>query len=476
MRIPLFAAGLLFLASAAPAAAQSSINARQIVQNGQALDSGLNLPSLRQTLTVSPTGNATGAVGGVQPLATLASVHMFGSTVSNTNREFLLNYGMDSVTGGSTTSGFGNDGKVLLYGGVNTEPGSGDTWAANLLNGLLPGAACTGSVSGGVCYGRYISGQTLEVDFNNLSGHHFNDDMSNITRPFTGAMTIAGVGAYRQSAALGIDGAGQRVFNRGVTIFPGSISTAGGSFVDYDSGQNASIWIHGAPTNGILQDQPGVQNYLAGSLTVSQVASFNGTLTAAQSSTAANAPVVYLRNVSTANNTSKSIGVEFDLSDTVGSNKVAAKLIARLGDGNAVTAGLAVQVRRSGTVVDHIVFNADGTTTLPSPAADPAAPTTGSIWFRSDIGTIRASGDLAATGVLKAQGGLQFGGAASRGLYADPYNFAVRTPGTGYVYIQTEGGTSNYAVFGPPNSLFNPPPSFQGAARPRRSPPGATPP
>lgn len=199
-----------------------------------------------QDINALPTGN---------PVATLSSLTVTGSTASQTTREFLVSIGLLSNKGAAAASPERD--KVALYAGVIADSGTGDVWSLNTVMSLFPGASA-------------YSAQGYELDFNNLNGHRGDTPgAAGLAAPIAYGLSITGVAAYHSTSAFLIAGASSDVWNRGITITSGviqssiqDVSTAARA-VDLQGSYTHAIDVS-ASVSSVSTIQMGTQHYLYG--------------------------------------------------------------------------------------------------------------------------------------------------------------------------------------------------------------------
>lgn len=148
-----------------------------------------------QSIEHQPTGN---------PVDTLSSLSVTGTTVSQTEREFLASFGFVSNKGAAAASPERD--KVALYVGMIADSGTGDAWSLNTVLSLFPGASAYNAIG-------------YELDFNNLNGHRGDTPgAGGLAAPVAYGAAISGVATYRSTSGLLISGS-SNMWNRGITIF-----------------------------------------------------------------------------------------------------------------------------------------------------------------------------------------------------------------------------------------------------------------
>lgn len=146
------------------------------------------------------------------PVETLSSLVVAGETISETEREFLVSFGLLSDMGAGASSPERD--KVTLYAGLTAEDGTGDTWSFNTV--LTMGAGATDYNSLG-----------YELDFNNLNGDRGSTPgAAGLAAPTAYGLAITGVAAYPSTSALLITGTSGSVWNRGITFTDGIIQSS----------------------------------------------------------------------------------------------------------------------------------------------------------------------------------------------------------------------------------------------------------
>ncbi len=185
-----------------------------------------------ENITVSPQGNTT---------STLSSQSVFASAKSSSQREFMVNLGFSSNTGGGTA----NADKVTLYGGVSCSAGSGNCWAANFLGESLAGF--TGEMTGS------------EFDVNNfgtdappyVAGHQVNGvgvngsivcATSTCTNYMTSGYSLASVGL-------------RPIFHYGFALYNNAAKDA--AYYDEGGTSTFSYYNHGPHTQAVFADGGG---------------------------------------------------------------------------------------------------------------------------------------------------------------------------------------------------------------------------
>lgn len=199
-----------------------------------------------QDISALPTGN---------PVTTLSSLTVTGTTASETTREFLVSIGLLSNKG-STAASPERD-KVALYAGVIADSGTGDAWSLNTVMSMFPGASTYNALG-------------YELDFNNLNGHRGDTPgAAGLAAPVGYGLAITGVASYRSTSALLISGASSDLWNRGITITSGvvqssiqDVSTAARA-LDLQGSYTHAIDVS-ASVNSVSAIQMGTQQYLYG--------------------------------------------------------------------------------------------------------------------------------------------------------------------------------------------------------------------
>lgn len=155
-----------------------------------------------QSLEAQPTGN---------PVDTLSSLIVTGTTVSEVEREFLVSIGFTSNKGSGASSPERD--KVALYAGMIADSGTGDAWSFNTVLSLFPGAASYNALG-------------YELDFNNLNGHRGDaPGAAGLTAPVGYGLAITGVASYRSTSAILVTSPGS-AWNRGLTFTSGVVQSS----------------------------------------------------------------------------------------------------------------------------------------------------------------------------------------------------------------------------------------------------------
>lgn len=102
----------------------------------------LNIPNADQSIQVVPIANE---------INTLTSMNVTGNTVSQGEREFLVNFNLNSISGAPAG---GNNDKVVCFAGLNAGPNTSDVWTYYSTMGLLPNSGVYNAIG-------------YEVDLNN---------------------------------------------------------------------------------------------------------------------------------------------------------------------------------------------------------------------------------------------------------------------------------------------------------------------
>ena len=173
--------------------------------------------------SVVPTGNS---------ITSLSSFSLAANAASASEREFMVNLGFVSDTGGSTA---GAD-KVTLYSGVIGHPGSGNVWASNFL--VQSTAGFTGDATAG------------EFDANN-SGADAPPYTSRIVQALGADGTISGPNNY-MTAGVGVGSVAQtNIFHYGYMV----VNNAAHDAAYMDSGDSAISYLNsGSHMTAVLDD------------------------------------------------------------------------------------------------------------------------------------------------------------------------------------------------------------------------------
>jgi hypothetical protein len=200
-----------------------------IVAPGIDLSTGSIKGDGSQHYTVAPTAN---------PISTLSSITVQGTTVSTTAREFLANFGLTNTA----TSGVAGLDKVALYAGISSNPGSAiaqGQWSFNTVNTLSAG---TGSNANYNALG-------YELDFNNLNANRGDALLgSGLSAPVAFGLEISGASTFRSTSAMIVLGSGTNLYGDGVTNATTTFTSATANFQAGDVGK--SIIIIGAGPAG----------------------------------------------------------------------------------------------------------------------------------------------------------------------------------------------------------------------------------
>ena len=195
-----------------------------------AADYALDAPDASLSIDATPVGNGA---------STKTALRVEGTTGAETEREFLVSFGLTSSSG-QNASGTPYKDKVALYTSIVAEEGTGDVWAINPL--------LTMSANSGDDY----NAQGIELDFNNENAHRGDDDgAGGLAPPVAYGLAVTGAGNFRSTAAVAIMGA-EHQWNRGV-VGCANNAVVQATFADYCSTQEASLDIKGAPKFGIRQ-------------------------------------------------------------------------------------------------------------------------------------------------------------------------------------------------------------------------------
>eukprot|EP00750_Incisomonas_marina_P006535 INCI14625.1.p1 GENE.INCI14625.1~~INCI14625.1.p1 ORF type:complete len:365 (-),score=59.36 INCI14625.1:38-1132(-) len=193
------------------------------------------------TLIVNPVGNS---------FETASSLSMHGTTSETSEREFLVDFGLVSNQGNTSsppTTPYHD--KVTLYASIVAEPGTGDVWA---INPLLTQSAGSGD----------YNAQGIELDFNNNNAHRGDADAgAGLAAPVSYGLSVTGAGAFRGTAAYAVSGPGHRIWNRGIVFANDAIQQS--TFQDLGNPEK-SVDIRGNPTYGVYQSSSTSKNYFAG--------------------------------------------------------------------------------------------------------------------------------------------------------------------------------------------------------------------
>lgn len=202
-----------------------------VAKAGDTMTGNLTVPGLSdtgaQTISITPTAN---------PITTLTSFTVQGTTQSSTTREFLAAVGLTSNKGDGLTGG--NQDRVALYVATDAQAGSGDAWSLNSVLTMEAAVPATANFLG------------YELDFNNLAGHR-GDTLGGggFAAPVAYGMAITGVGSYRNTAALLISGpGGAPIWNRGIAFVNNAIKQAA---IQDLSSADISYEIQGAHQYGV---------------------------------------------------------------------------------------------------------------------------------------------------------------------------------------------------------------------------------
>ena len=150
-----------------------------------------------------------------------------------------MEFGLTSSTG-ANASGTPYKDKVTLYAAVEAQEGTGDVWAINPLLTMAAGS------------GDDYNAQGIELDFNNANGHRGDDaGAGGLAPPVAYGFAVTGAGDHRSTAAIAVMGA-ENQWNRGI-VGCANDAVRQATFVDYCSGQEASVDITGHPQWGIRQ-------------------------------------------------------------------------------------------------------------------------------------------------------------------------------------------------------------------------------
>jgi hypothetical protein len=157
-----------------------------------------------QDISMLPTGN---------PVTTLSSLTVTGTTASSTTREFLASFGLTSNRGSAVASP--DRDKVTLYAGMVALEGTGDVWALNTVTTLNAGAT--------VNYNAY----GYELDFNNLNAARGSTPgAAGLAAPIAYGLGITGVASFPSTSGLLISGATGAVWYRGITFTAGIVQSS----------------------------------------------------------------------------------------------------------------------------------------------------------------------------------------------------------------------------------------------------------
>jgi len=179
-----------------------------------------------QTLSIAPTAN---------PITTLASLNVQGSTQSSTTREFQTAMGLTNSKGVGLTGG--NQDRVTLYLGHDAVTGGGDGWSLNSVLTMNASAEATSNFQG------------YELDFNNLLAHRGEAAQgAGLAAPVAYGLTVTGASSFRSTSAIAVSGPGTPIWNRGIVF--GNSSVAQATIQDLTS-STISVEILGTHNYGI---------------------------------------------------------------------------------------------------------------------------------------------------------------------------------------------------------------------------------
>lgn len=196
---------------------------------GGTLTGALFAPSIGitggQLLSVAPTGD---------PVATLASLNVQGTTTSTTVREYLaaislLAFKRNGASGAVQPS-------VALYVGIEGENGTGDITSLKT------------TVQQDVSSGTYNAIAHEITVVNNVANRGEALGAAGLAAPYTYGHVVDGAGTFRNTSAYLITGPGTAVFNRGLTIAENAVAQT--SFQDLGNAA-ISYEIQGTHTYGM---------------------------------------------------------------------------------------------------------------------------------------------------------------------------------------------------------------------------------
>ena len=196
-------------------------------------------PAANLSILSHPLGNAHG---------TWTSLRVEGQTSHALEREFLLEYGLESNTGAAAKATPQRD-KVTLYTSIVGKNGTGDIWSINPLLRQEPGS------------GEYTA-QGIELDIDNMNAHRGDTTgAAGLAPPNTYGLSVTGAGTYRSTSAIAVFGA-QHMWNRGV-VGCANDAVVQSVFTDYCSAK-VSLDIAGQPEWGVRQNSRRTRNLLRG--------------------------------------------------------------------------------------------------------------------------------------------------------------------------------------------------------------------
>ena len=201
-----------------------------VAKSGDTMTGTLVVPSLNDTggqlLTITPTAN---------PISTISSFSVQGTTVSTTDREFLASVGLTSTRGDGLTGG--KQDRVALYSGATMLAGSGDLWSLNTVLTMEASGTATANTIG------------YELDFNNLLANRGEAlGGAGFSAPVAYGLAVTGAGSFRSTSAILVSGPGTEIWNRGIAFVNASVKQA--TFQDITSSA-ISVEIQGSHTYGI---------------------------------------------------------------------------------------------------------------------------------------------------------------------------------------------------------------------------------
>ena len=193
-------------------------------------------------IDTQPTGNE---------FNTKTVLNVQGTTNHDSDREFLVNFGLISNHGSnSTPPTTPYHDKVTLYTGIVGEKGTGDIWSINPLVTQNPQS------------GDY-NAQGIELDFNNMNAHRGDEDAgAGLSEPVSYGLAVTGAGKFRSTSAFLVSGPGTPIWNRGIVFANNAIKQS--TFQDIGNGHSKSIDIRGSPEYGIYQSNANTKNFFAG--------------------------------------------------------------------------------------------------------------------------------------------------------------------------------------------------------------------
>jgi hypothetical protein len=166
----------------------------------------LTVPSAQisggELITVTPTGD---------PVTTLTSLNVQGSTISTTTREFLSTFGF--ISNKRNGVGSGNASSAALYAGVQAQAGTGDVWAMRATMTLDASSGTYAAVASEITIANAVGnrGETLGAP--------------GLVAPVSYGLALDATGTNRNTAAVFISGpVANTVWNRGVCIANNSVA------------------------------------------------------------------------------------------------------------------------------------------------------------------------------------------------------------------------------------------------------------